>query len=95
MRQCQVVLNDYLAANINKLNDMVRKFILLLDGNGQQIGILNMDARFGLERCFSEAFKEVKKLNDKRVQFVQLTMGSNSLVAKPILSPKRITPERH
>jgi len=69
---------------------MVKKFILLLDGNTEQIGILNMDARFGLERCFTEAFKEVKLLNDKRVQFVQLAMGKNSLVAKTILSPKRV-----
>lgn len=74
---------------------MVRKYVKLLDGNMETITIMDCDNRLCVDTCLRNAEKEVKRLNDKRVQFMQLLMGKNSLVAKPVLRPVQITPERH
>jgi len=74
---------------------MVRKYVKLLDGNMDTIAVLDCDNRFCPDTCLRKAEKEVLKLNDKRVQFMQLLMGKNSLVAKPVFRPVQITPKRH
>lgn len=70
---------------------MVRKYVKLLDGNGSLVNVIDCDNRHCPETCLRKAEKRVKEIGDKKIQFMQFAMGRDSLTAKHILRPVRIS----
>lgn len=69
---------------------MIKKYVQLYDGNMELLYVLDCDNRHCLNTCLKNAAKRILKVEDKRIQFMQIAMGRDGLTAKPVLRPVRV-----